>query len=130
MGPRPAAAEKFNAFNHCEIYAALHKNVWRNRLCLTLLLFKNTLKALFCVPSVSYTHLDVYKRQVRFRRHPRDFMFRGREERAARLGGRMFDGAGDDVAACIVDPHRAANGDVARFGAAAVKDDLVGCGTD
>ena len=30
----------------------------------------------------------------------------------------------------IVDPHRAANGDVARFGAAAGKDDFVGRGAD
>jgi formate dehydrogenase major subunit len=48
----PAAAEKFNAFNPCKFYAALHNRVWRNQLCLTLLLFKNTLKALFCVPFI------------------------------------------------------------------------------
>jgi hypothetical protein len=39
----PAAAEKLNAFNLRAIYAALHKIMWRNRHCLTLLWFKNTL---------------------------------------------------------------------------------------
>ena len=42
----------------------------------------------------------------------------------------MFDRAGDDVTACIIDPHRAANGHIACFGAAAGKDDLVGRGAD
>jgi hypothetical protein len=52
------------------------------------------------------------------------------QKRAAGFRGGVFDRGGDDVAACIVDPHHAANGDVARLGAAAGKDDLVGRGAD
>ena len=63
---------------------------------------------------------------VSFCRHPRDLVSLVFEKGAASFSSRMFDGAGHDVAAPILDPHRATNGDIARFGAAAGKDDLVG----
>ena len=67
---------------------------------------------------------------IRFCHHSRDFVFLDLEEHTARFSGRMFDRAGDDVAAPIVHPHRAANGDVARFSATASENDFVGRGTD
>ena len=67
---------------------------------------------------------------IRLRRHPRDFVPLAFQKRTAYFGRRMFDRAGDDVAARIVDPHHAANGNIARFGAAAGKDDFIGRGAD